>query len=151
MGLSHGVAFVEITQPDAPVVVGVLPDQTIGSAWGDFKTYAGHAFIVTEAEGQGLGIFDMTQLDEVTASPATLERTAHYSGFSTAHNIAINEESGFLYLCAPSINQGRLVAMDLTDPADPTIAGAFPIAADDIMVFAVHGSVGFIDTDHLFM
>ena len=124
-GLSDAVAFVEVTTPEVPVVLGILPAQTVGSFWGDFKTYDGHAFIVTEAEGQGLEIFDLRQLAEVDDPPATFDRSAHYSGFDTAHNIAINEETGFAYVVGSDTCGGGLHILDLSAPRDPRFVACY--------------------------
>ena len=42
---------------------------------------------------------------------------------SSVHNVALDEDSGFLYLCGGNINGGRLVAYDLSDPLNPSVAG----------------------------
>jgi choice-of-anchor B domain-containing protein len=44
-------------------------------------------------------------------------------GLSESHNVAIDTDSGFLYLAGANLNAGRLIAYDLTDPENPAFAG----------------------------
>jgi choice-of-anchor B domain-containing protein len=39
VGLSSHVAFVDLSDPSAPVLVGVLPTATVNSIWRDIKVY----------------------------------------------------------------------------------------------------------------
>ena len=94
IGLRNGTAFVDVTEPTAPIYIGFLPSHTTGSPWRDIKTYGDYAFIVSEARRHGMQVFDLTQLDEVTSPPVTFSESAHYSDFRNAHNIAINEDTG---------------------------------------------------------
>ena len=52
MGRSSGTAFVDVSDPVNPVYLGNLPTHSSNSSWRDIKTYADHAFIVSEAGGQ---------------------------------------------------------------------------------------------------
>jgi len=98
MGTSTSTGFVRITDPENPVLVGILPtrgtpDQVL---WRDIKVYKDHAFIVSEISRSGLQVFDLTRLRGQNA-PTLLTADAVYDGFSRAHNISINEESGTAY------------------------------------------------------
>jgi choice-of-anchor B domain-containing protein len=82
-------------------------------------------------------VFDLTQLSGVT-SPRTFaaERTYFGAGLSvaggellgSAHNVAINEESGFAYIVGSDTCGEGLHIADLRNPARPRFAGCF--AAD---------------------
>lgn len=128
-GRSTGTAFVDITDPENPIYLGNLPTHTSSSTWRDIKVYANHAFIVSEATDHGLQVFDLTQLRSVVSPPVTFTETAHYGQFGRAHNLVINEESGFAY--AVGSRQGTtqcaagLHMIDLHVPAAPTFAGCF--------------------------
>ena len=102
MCLNNGTAFVDLQDPENSVYLGRLPTHTGNSSWRDAKVYSNHAYIVSEAGGHGLQIFDLTQLRSVASPPATFTETAHYDGFGNAHNIVINEESGFAYAVGTS-------------------------------------------------
>ena len=127
MGLTSGTAFVEITNPLNPVYIGILLYKTVCSNWRDIKTYANHAFIVSEAASHGMQVFDLTQLLNVGASsmPVQFVETAHYAGFGNAHNIAINEGTGFAYAVGTNTFGGGLHIVDIRTPSNPIFAGGF--------------------------
>ncbi|MCB0017946.1 MAG: choice-of-anchor B family protein, partial [Anaerolineales bacterium] len=128
MGLNNGTAFVDITDPVNPIYLGKLPTHTSSSSWRDIKVYADHAYIVSEASGHGMQVFDLTELRNVTNPPVTFTETAHFGGFGSAHNVVINEDSGYAYGVGASTCSGGLHMVDITSPAAPTDAGCF--AAD---------------------
>ncbi len=132
LGKSNGTSFVDISDPASPVYVGELP-LTQGAQenlWRDVKTYANHAFIVADGAGaHGVQIFDLTQLRDVRDAPVTFEETAHYDGIFSAHNIVINEETGFAHAVGSSGGGepcgGGLHMIDVRDPKSPLFAGCF--------------------------
>ena len=124
MGLSTGTAFVDISDPTQPVNLGYLPTATGNSLWRDIKTYANHAFIVSEASGHGMQIFDLTQLRNVPAPPVTFSATANYTEFGNAHNIVINEDSGYAYAVGANCS-GGLHMVDISTPTAPVNMGCF--------------------------
>lgn len=133
IGLTDATSFVDLTDPQNPIYVGKL-DRTpgvAGSGWRDIKVYDDHAFIVSEANGHGVQVFDLTQLRDVdpTEAPVEFEQTAHYDNVSAAHNIVINEGSGFAYSVGSNGGGetcgGGLHMIDVRNPAEPTFAGCF--------------------------
>ncbi|MEZ4712608.1 MAG: choice-of-anchor B family protein [Caldilineaceae bacterium] len=131
MGLNSGTAFVDIRNPEAPVIVGVLPTHTVSSSWRDIKVYADHAFVVADlSSDHGLQVFDLTQLRNVNMQdmPVTFKETAYYNEFGDAHNIAINEQSGFAYAVGSDTCRGGLHMINIQDPLHPQFAGCY---ADD--------------------
>ena len=125
MGRTNGTSFVDISDPVNPIYLGNLPPHSADSEWRDIKVYADHAFMVTEAKNSGMQVFDLTQLRMVDSPPATFSETAHYPGFSDAHNLAINEDSGFAYAVGTNTCGGGLHMIDIHTPANPTSAGCF--------------------------
>ncbi len=125
MGRSTGTSFVDISDPENPLYLGNLPPQTMASLWRDIKVYANHAFIVSEAPAHGIQVFDLTQLRNVPSPPATFSATAHYPGFGSAHNIVVNEESGYAYGVGTNTCDGGLHMVNIQDPIHPTYAGCF--------------------------
>jgi choice-of-anchor B domain-containing protein len=87
--------------------------------------YNNHAFIVSEASGHGMQVFDLTELRSVVNPPVTFNETAHYAGFSNSHNIAINEDSGFAYAVGTNTCSGGLHMIDISNPLNPTSAGCY--------------------------
>ncbi|MCA9677582.1 MAG: choice-of-anchor B family protein, partial [Myxococcales bacterium] len=130
VGTSVGTAFVDVTTPTAPRYLGLLPTHTDASLWRDIKVYRDHAFVVSEAAGHGLQVFDLTRLRGVT-SPQTFTETAHYGGFGNAHNLVIDEETGYAYAVgatdpgADPVCAGGLFMIDLHEPTQPTYVGCF--------------------------
>ncbi|MBK8984857.1 MAG: choice-of-anchor B family protein [Chloroflexi bacterium] len=125
MGRTNGTAFVDISDPENPLYLGNLPTHTATSIWRDIKVYANHAFIVSEASGHGMQVFDLTQLRNVPITPATFSSTAHYGSFGNAHNIVINEDTGFAYAVGTSTCSGGLHMVNIQNPISPTFAGCF--------------------------
>ena len=62
MGLDDGTAFVDISEAMDPILLGKLPTTTETSDWRDIKVYKNHAYIVSEAAGHGIQVFDLTRL-----------------------------------------------------------------------------------------
>ncbi|MCH7891330.1 MAG: choice-of-anchor B family protein, partial [Gemmatimonadetes bacterium] len=132
VGRNNGTSFVDISDPFNPVYVGDLPrpEGAKSSAWRDIKVYSNHAFIVSDNAGaHGMQVFDLTQLRDVMDAPVTFEETANYDGIFSAHNIVINEATGFAYAVGSSAGGetcgGGLHMIDIREPASPTFAGCF--------------------------
>jgi choice-of-anchor B domain-containing protein len=127
-----GTAFVEVTDPANPRYLGELPlhQGAHPNLWRDIKVYKDHAFIVADGAGaHGMQVFDLTQLRNVRMAPVTFQETAHYDRIASAHNIAINEETGFAYPIGNSGGGetcgGALHMIDIRDPRRPTFAGCY--------------------------
>jgi choice-of-anchor B domain-containing protein len=132
VGKTNGVAFFRVTEPTSPVYVGELPNPAIRQEiWHDIKVYEDHAFIVSESEPHGMTVFDLTRLrdvDEATEWAAD----AFYRLSSAAHNVAINEDTGFAYivggnagLVLPDQCMSGLHMVDISEPKSPRFAGCY--------------------------
>ncbi len=132
VGMTDRASFVDITDPVNPVHVGILPmtEGANGSSWRDIKTYENHAFIVSDGAGQhGMQVFDLTQLRDFDGEPMVFDEDAVYTRIASAHNIVINEETGFAYSVGSSSGGetcgGGLHIINIQDPKNPTFAGCF--------------------------
>ncbi len=125
MGLENGTAFIDISDPVNPIYLGKLATATGTTVWRDIKTYNNYAFIVSEASGHGMQIFDLTHLRNVNNPPVTFTEDAHYSGFSNAHNIVINEATGYAYAVGTNTFGGGAHFVNIQDPLNPVAAGGF--------------------------
>jgi choice-of-anchor B domain-containing protein len=124
MGRSNGTSFVDISDPVNPIYVGNLPTDTVSSPWREVNVYANYAFIVCDACGShGMQIFDLTQLRNVPSPPVTFSDTVRYTGFSTAHTITIDAETGFAYANGSNKCSGGPYMIDISDPLNPVFAG----------------------------
>ena len=124
LGRSTGTSFVDISDPEHPVYLGNLPPHSANSTWRGIKAYANHAFIISEAEGHGMQVFDLRQLRGRGSPPVTFTETTHYSGFGRGHTIAVNENTGFVYIAGSRDTcAGGLHMVNVQNPANPTFAG----------------------------
>ncbi|MGH7699751.1 MAG: choice-of-anchor B family protein, partial [Gemmatimonadales bacterium] len=132
VGRMDATAFVDVTEPTRPVYLGALP-LTPGArpaTWRDIKIYKDHAFIVSDGAGpHGMQVFDLRRLRAVRNPPVTFTEAAHYDRIHSAHNIVINEATGFAYSVGSSMGGetcgGGLHMIDIRDPGRPTFAGCF--------------------------
>lgn len=124
-GKSTGTAFIDISDPSNPIYLGDLPTHSFFSLWRDVKVYDNHAFVVSEAAEHGMQVIDLLQLDDVENPPVLFEALVHYPNFGNAHNIAINEESGYAYAVGSQTYSGGLHFINIQDPANPVAAGGF--------------------------
>ena len=122
--LIEGTAFIDISDPVNPVYLGKLPTENSSSTWRDAKTYNNYAFIVSEDPGHGMQIFDLTRLRNVNNPPVTFTNDAHYNGFGSAHNIVINEETGYAYGVGTDMNGGGPHFINIQDPLNPVFEGS---------------------------
>lgn len=130
LGKTNGTAFFNVTDPTDPVYLGDLPNIALAQLiWHDIKVYENHAFIVSESNPHGMRVFDLTRLRGVT-EPQTWTDDAVYPLTVAAHNLAINEESGFAYivggnaaLAVPDICNSGLHMVDISEPTLPLFAG----------------------------
>ncbi len=140
VALNNGTAFVDITDPINPVYLGRMDSHSGGSnLWRDVKVYSNHAFVVSEVSADGLQIFDLTRLRGLTpsgtgSSSRILLEDAHLfigdggSNDGRAHNIVINEESGFAYIVGvnrSSNSNGGPIFVNIQNPTNPIIVGEY--------------------------
>ncbi|MDE2828464.1 MAG: choice-of-anchor B family protein [Bacteroidota bacterium] len=132
IGHLEGTVFIDLSIPSSPKYLGALPrtQGSPGSTWRDIKVYKDHAFIVADgAREHGMQIFDLTQLRGLVDPPVEFESTAHYDRIHSAHNIVINEETGFAFAVGASAGGetcgGGLHIIDIREPLNPVFAGCF--------------------------
>ncbi len=126
IGRSTGTAFVNMTDPENPVYLGDLPTVVRSSAWRDIKVYKNHAYVVSDSAGQhGMQVFDLTRLRSVNNPPVQFDADARYEEFGSAHNLVINEDTGFAYAVGADVCAGGLHMIDIREPKAPVLAGCF--------------------------
>ncbi len=118
IGLSNSTGFVEVTNPGNAQIVATIAGP--GSVWRDIKVYQTYAYAVSEA-GSGIQVIDLSQIDEGTVE---LVNTVTTGGGPATHNVAINEDSGYLYRTGGGGNGLRIYS--LADPANPTFVASWP-------------------------
>ena len=131
VGTENGTGFVDLSAPTQPRLVGKLPTATTPTIWRDVKVYDDHAFIVSEARNHGMQVFDLTRLRGQTGPPVTFTADTVYVGIGSAHNIVINEETGFAYAVGSAPGAGLPAAcnirgfhaINIQDPLKPDVRG----------------------------
>ena len=149
VGLNSHAAFVDISNPVAPVLVGILPTATVNSSWRDIKVYQNHAFIVSEANNHGMQVFDLTRLRSVSNPPEIFAADLHFTEFGSAHNIFINETSGYAYVVGTNRGgpfSGGALFINIQNPTSPIFEGGFAAGgySHDVQVINYTGP----DSDH---
>ena len=127
VGASSHTAFVDMSDPDNLILVGVLPTATVNSSWRDIKVYQNHAFIVSEASNHGMQVFDLTRLRDFETTAIEFEADTHFTEFGRAHNIVINEDSGYAYVVGSrgtTYNGGPLF-INIQNPTSPIFEGGY--------------------------
>lgn len=135
MGLDDGTGFVDITKPSAPVVLGKLPTATTATVWRDIKVYKDFAFIVSEARDHGMQVFNLAHLRGLTEDASRrFEADVLYTKITNAHNIVINEDTGFAYAVGAGTRMDDMPAdcassgfhvINIANPMQPEFAGCF--------------------------
>lgn len=123
MGLEDGTAFIDISDEANLIYLGKLPTATENSGWRDIKVYQNHAFIVSEAQDHGMQVFDLTRLRNAGNTPQNFDADVDYTDFGNAHNIVINETTGFAYPVGSNTFSGGAHFVNIQDPKSPVSAG----------------------------
>lgn len=141
VGTTQNTAFVDISDTENLIILGTLPSATGNSLWRDIKVYNNYAFIVSEASGHGMQVFDLTRLRNVANAPETFDADAHYTGFGNCHNLIINEDSGYAYAVGTGTFGGGAHFVNIQDPINPTAAGGFSAGgySHDVQVVTYNG------------
>ncbi len=131
IGRSDGTSFVDMSDAGHPRYLGDLPmtEGAHAAVWRDIKVFRDHAYIVSDGAGQhGVQVFDLHRLRNL-AAPVTFDADYIYPDIWSAHNIVIDEETGFGYVVGASAGgttcDGGLHMIDLHQPDRPSFAGCF--------------------------
>ena len=115
--LTDKLAFVEVTNPAAPDFFDAISHPFSTAV--DVKVYRDHCYLATETAGTGVQVIDLSDIDDHNV---TLVQTLTEPG--TAHNLAVDTESGFLYTLWSGGGTGTTMCFDLTDPSNPVQVGS---------------------------
>ncbi|MBX2828203.1 MAG: choice-of-anchor B family protein [Flavobacteriaceae bacterium] len=126
--LNEATAFIDISDPLNPLYLGQMPGESSQhTTWRDAKTYSNHVYVVSEDTGHGMQVFDLTRLRNVASPPEIFTPDQVYSDFGSAHNIAINEDTGYAYVLGTTTFSGGTHFIDITDPVNPIAAGGYAV------------------------
>jgi len=95
-------------------------------------------------------VFDLTRLRNVTNPPENFNADTRYTGVGNAHNVVINEETGFAYIVGTARNdtfRGGAHFINIQDPKNPIEAGGYGTNgySHDAQVVVYNGP----DTDYI--
>jgi len=142
VGLRSATAIVDITDPENPIVISEVAGPA--SVWRDIKTYGDHAFIITDRfrgqSGNGVHVLDLSNLpnpldstDQYFWNPIFPERDS--AQLVDCHNLFIEEATGIAYLAGCNINNGGVIAVDVTNPDSLTVISTLdPRYSHDVYV-----------------
>lgn len=125
--MGNAVTFIDSTNPSMPVhVASMFSEQERAASWCDVKVHKDVAYVVKDsAPAQGIQVFDLTRLaTEGNAEyPPALEPDVKYQEHGSSHNLAIDNESEFLYSVGSNTCRGGLHMVDISEPLNPTFVG----------------------------
>ncbi len=133
VGTSGGSMIIDVTNPDVPKIIRYIP--AVQSIWREIKVYRNHAYITTEAGGQGLQIVDLSRLPDsasITFKNFKSDSTRGLYNVARTHSLHIDTTKGFCYLyggnhqLATGVSvQGATVLDIKTDPWNPRYVGFY--------------------------
>jgi choice-of-anchor B domain-containing protein len=147
---SGGIAFVRVTDPENPVFLGRIESPVpldIGNIWGDGATFGRYGYFTNEIVDSEIVVVDLAALDGLGPAPSADTDlpaptfTFSGGGYRSAHNIYINEQTGYAYVAGVRLAAGaannacglaqpprfNTLIYDLnTDPTDPEVAACVP-------------------------
>ncbi len=128
IAMNDKTSFVDISDPNNPVFIGKLDSHTGTSWWRDIKVYNNYAYIVSDDNGNhGMQIFNLAKLRNPGNLPLPINftrdgrKTWGTGTQGVAHNIVINEDTGFAYIIGTTgyVNAG-VVIFNLSNATNPS-------------------------------
>jgi choice-of-anchor B domain-containing protein len=137
VGISTGTSFVDISDPEHPIVLAFMKGTGSASWWRDIAVVNDHAYVISESMSAGLQVFDLNRLRSMSAtgcqsgSGNQVEEDTHYRGFANSHNIVGHQATEFIYVVgatyggSSNICSGGLLILDVRDPKNPKYIDCF--------------------------
>ena len=125
LGCADVTSFIDVTDAVNPVLIGTLPTHSVSSLWRDVESHGNWLYVVSEAQGHGMQVFDLTQLDDVLNPPVVFAESAHYPDFSNCHTVNVDPVSGYVYAYGTNTYNGGEHIIDVSNPLNPVLAGGY--------------------------
>ena len=134
LGLRNGVGVVEVTDPEAPRMVGSVSSQS--TSWRDIKVYQhfnratsrwdSYAYVTADSASVGTMIIDLRSLpnDISVASSDKSDISAHnvyLSNVDYSMGVALNGVEPFLHIAGSNRNGGAFNTYRLDNPVEPDL------------------------------
>jgi len=118
IGSTKGNHFIEVSQPQNPIVRDFVPGASQNSLWREIKTYQQYAYLVSDDNGSKFQIVDMSYL------PDSVHIVYNSSAlFTKAHTLFVDGNK--LYCGGVSVIGASgaisMVVYDLSNPANPVL------------------------------
>lgn len=149
IGLQNGAAVVDVTDPEMPVEIGMVPG--LPTVWRDAKVYQrfdeqedrwnAYAYVTADDRGSqrhGIAIIDLTELPERISLAATLDvvdvaHNVYISNVDYATGAALSGMTPYVYILGSDFGStttiGAFFVFDVTDPVNPVIVQSPPADA----------------------
>lgn len=115
-GWYYGTSIVDITDDRSIREVAFVPGRNSG--WREMKVFKNYLYVVSEAEGSGLQVIDLSGLP----GSVKLLNTYFFEGFTRAHTISVS--GNYLYLNGGDYSAGGITVLDIgRNPALPQKVG----------------------------
>ena len=127
VGVYNGTSIVSLADPTQPEELFFI--EGAETIWRDMKVYDHYAYVINEGDN-GMLIIDLAGLSDATPTIETFYWTGgNYQGinvgFSTAHNVFIDEKN-YLYILGANFGVGGAIILDLNiNPINPPIVGIY--------------------------
>ena len=146
MGLDTGTAFVDVSNPENPVFLGRLPHRDRGVVLAGHQGLSGPRVHRRGRRRRPRHAGVRSGAPQGTAAPRTFDADVVYREFEHAHNLAINEETGFAYAVGSDTCEGGLHIVDLRLPTNPQFRACHAATAvHDVQCVVYRGA----DAEHL--
>lgn len=127
MGRSNGTAFIDVTDPINPIYVANMP-KVAGSAdtsWREPKVYQNTVYVGVDNTTHGMQVMDLTRLRNYSGTTMSLAANSVYNGVTRIHTLAVNKDTGYLYLNGTNTASGGIHIVNVNNQLSPVAAGTF--------------------------
>ncbi len=121
VGTSKGLSIVDLSNPAKPFQRFFVP-MPAGN-WREVKTWAGFAYVATEAPNSGLFIVDLRALPDTVYAKCWKGDGLYAGEVVTNHALCVSD--GYLYLFGGNFVAQGAVICDIADPWNPHIVGRY--------------------------
>ncbi len=123
IGTNADVTIFDVTVASSPVLLTKLAGGSNSSIWRDIKTYQNYLYCISDqGAGSSLQIFDLSGL------PGAVTKVYDSQAFfTTAHNLFISEQSGYMYVAGANTQPNGVIMLDLANPILPTQIASFTL------------------------
>jgi len=134
IGLQRGLAVVDVSEPENPVIVDAIEGQT--TTWRDIKVYQyydaarqrfqAYAYSGGDSISEGLSIIDLSDLPNsiklvARTNDDVSSHNVYISGLNYTSNISLNSQTPILHVVGSPNFGGAWRSFNLSDPEQPSV------------------------------